>query len=57
MIIDDALSCMKFVKFDEYCCFSVEPEHHTRYQGICERHPQSPRGGEDEKKGQQVDFK
>ena len=35
---------------------AAEPEHHTRHQRIRERHPQSPGGGEDEKKRAQVTY-
>ena len=41
---------------NKLCSLSAEPEHHTRHQRICERHPQSPGGGEDKKKRQQVAF-
>ena len=41
---------------NKLCSLSAEPEHHTRHQRICERHPQSPRGGADEKKRAQVTY-
>ena len=48
----------KYIKDEDnkLCSLSAEPEHHRRHQRIRERHPPSPRGGQDEKKGAQVTF-